>query len=309
MGVEMTTLLYICIGITVVAVCTAVSAIMLYRRSIHKTMKTIENMLDAAINGSFSEDVFDESVLSSIEANFVRFLSICSVSSKNLLAEKNKINELISDISHQTKTPLANILLYSQLLSEYELSQDTSTCVKALSTQAEKLNFLIQALLKTSRLETGIITVSPRRESVHKLLDAALEQITPKADAKGISVFREDTVIHAYFDLKWTSEAVYNIMDNAIKYTETGGNMDIKVMAYELFCRIDITDSGIGIAEEEQGKIFTRFYRSPTVNSQEGVGIGLFLAREIIAAEGGYIKVRSHYDRGSTFSIFLPMDT
>ncbi|MNW68015.1 Signal transduction histidine-protein kinase ArlS [compost metagenome] len=98
-------------------------------------------------------------------------------------------------------------------------------------------------------------------------------------------------------------------MDNAIKYTETGGSMDIKVMAYELFCRIDITDSGIGIAEEEQGKIFTRFYRSPTVNSQEGVGIGLFLAREIIAAEGGYIKVRSHYDRGSTFSIFLPMDT
>ncbi|MMZ48733.1 Alkaline phosphatase synthesis sensor protein PhoR [compost metagenome] len=309
MGVEMTTLLYICIGIAVVAVCTAVGAIMLYRRSIHKTMKTIENMLDAAINGSFSEDVFDESVLSSIEAKFVRFLSICSVSSKNLLAEKNKINELISDISHQTKTPLANILLYSQLLSEYELSQDTSTCVKALSTQAEKLNFLIQALLKTSRLETGIITVAPRQESVHKLLDAALEQITPKADAKGISVIREDTVIHAYFDLKWTSEAVYNIMDNAIKYTETGGSMDIKVMAYELFCRIDITDSGIGIAEEEQGKIFTRFYRSPTVNLQEGVGIGLFLAREIIAAEGGYIKVRSHYGRGSTFSIFLSMDT
>ncbi|NEU25784.1 HAMP domain-containing histidine kinase [Paenibacillus polymyxa] len=305
----MTTLLYICIGITVVAVCTAVGAIILYRRSIHKTLKTIENMLDAAINGSFSEDAFDESVLSSIEAKFMRFISISSVSSKNLLAEKNKINELISDISHQTKTPLANILLYSQLLSEYELSQDTSTCVKALSAQAEKLNFLIQALLKTSRLETGIITVAPRRESVHKLLDAALEQITPKADAKGISVIREDTVIHAYFDLKWTSEAVYNIMDNAIKYTETGGSMIIKVIAYELFCRIDITDNGIGIAEEEQGKIFTRFYRSPTVNTQEGVGIGLFLAREIIAAAGGYIKVHSHYGCGSTFSIFLSMDT
>ncbi|MBJ8192387.1 sensor histidine kinase, partial [Bacillus cereus] len=109
---------------------------------------------------------------SAIEAKFAKFLSICSVSSKNLLAEKNKINELISDISHQTKTPLANILLYSQLLSEYELSQDTSTCVKALSAQAEKLNFLIHALVKTSRLETGIITVSPRRESVQKLLDA-----------------------------------------------------------------------------------------------------------------------------------------
>ncbi|WP_152379475.1 sensor histidine kinase [Paenibacillus brasilensis] len=305
----MTTLLYIGIGIGVAAVCTAVVAIMLYRRSVQRTMKTIENMLDAAINGSFSEDVFDESVLSAIEAKFAKFLSICSVSSEKLLAEKNKINELISDISHQTKTPVANILLYSQLLSEYELPQDTSTCVKALSAQAEKLNFLIHALVKTSRLETGIITVSPRRESVQKLLNAALEQITPKADAKGISVVMEDTSIHANFDLKWTIEAVYNIMDNAIKYTETGGRMTIKVMAYELFCRIDITDSGIGIAEEEQGKIFTRFYRSPTVNTKEGVGIGLFLAREIIAAAGGYIKVRSHDGCGSTFSIFLSMDT
>ncbi|QNR66859.1 HAMP domain-containing histidine kinase [Paenibacillus peoriae] len=305
----MTVLNYICIGITIIALFAVGTAILLYRKNVHKTMKTIQEMIDTAIDGNFSEHVFDESVLSAVETKLARFLSICTVSSKNLLAEKNKINELISDISHQTKTPVANILLYSQLLSEYELSQDAFTCVKALSAQAEKLNFLIHALVKTSRLETGIITVSPRRESVQKLLDAALEQIIPKAETKGISVVMEDTVIHAYFDLKWTSEAVYNIMDNAIKYTETGGNMNIKVMAYDLFCRIDIIDNGIGIAEEEQGKIFTRFYRSPTVNSQEGVGIGLFLAREIIAAEGGYIKVRSRYGSGSTFSIFLSMDT
>ncbi|MCP3796573.1 sensor histidine kinase KdpD [Paenibacillus sp. CH40] len=305
----MAVLNYICVGITIIALFAVGTAILLYRKNVHKTMKTIQEMIDTAIDGNFSEHVFDESVLSAVETKLARFLSICTVSSKNLLAEKNKINELISDISHQTKTPVANILLYSQLLSEYELSQDAFTCVKALSAQAEKLNFLIHALVKTSRLETGIITVSPRRESVQKLLDAALRQIMPKAEAKGISVVMEDTVIHAYFDLKWTSEAIYNIMDNAIKYTETGGNMNIKVMAYDLFCRIDIIDNGIGIAEEEQGKIFTRFYRSPTVNSQEGVGIGLFLAREIIAAEGGYIKVRSCYGSGSTFSIFLSMDT
>lgn len=272
-------------------------------------MKTIQEMIDTAIDGNFSERVFDESVLSAVETKLARFLSICSVSSKNLLAEKNKINELISDISHQTKTPVANILLYSQLLSEYELSQDASTCVKALSTQAEKLNFLIQALLKTSQLETGIITVSPRQESVHKLLHSAKEQIMPKAVAKGISVVMENTTIHACFDLKWTTEAVYNIMDNAVKYTEAGGSISMNVIAYDLFCQIDITDNGIGIAENEQGKIFTRFYRSPTVNTQEGVGIGLFLAREILAAEGGYIRVRSRYGRGSTFSIFLSMDT
>ncbi len=297
-----------CIGITVTALFTATAVIILYRKNMYKTMKTIEDMIDAAIDGNFSERVFDESVLSAVETKLAQFLSICSVSSKNLLAEKNKINELISDISHQTKTPIANILLYSQLLSEYELPEDGSICAKALSTQAEKLNFLIQALLKTSQLETGIITVSPRQEPVQKLLCTAREQIMPKAEVKGISVVMENTTIHACFDLKWTAEAVYNIMDNAVKYTEAGGSITIKVIAYDLFCRIDITDSGIGIGEEEQGKIFTRFYRSPTVNSQEGVGIGLFLAREILAAEGGYIKVFSRYGRGSIFSIFLPME-
>lgn len=304
----MTTLNYVCIGIAITAVFAATAVILLYRKNIHKTMKTLEKMIETAIDGNFSERVFDESVLSAVEAKLAQFLSICSVSSKNLLAEKNKINELISDISHQTKTPVANILLYSQLLSEYKLPEDGSICVKALSTQAEKLNFLIQALLKTSQLETGMITVSPRQESVQKLLHTAREQIMPKADAKGISVVMENTTIHACFDLKWTVEAVYNIMDNAVKYTETGGSIVIKVIAYDLFCRIDITDSGIGIAEEEHSKIFTRFYRSSTVNSQEGVGIGLFLAREIITAEGGYIKLWSRRGSGSTFSIFLPID-
>ncbi|KAF6609501.1 HAMP domain-containing histidine kinase, partial [Paenibacillus sp. EKM208P] len=98
--------------------------------------------------------------------------------------------------------------------------------------------------------------------SVQKLLHSAKEQIMPKADGKGISVVMENTTIYACFDLKWTSEAVHNIMDNAVKYTETGGSIIINVIAYDLFCRIDITDNGIGIAEEEKSKIFLRFYRS-----------------------------------------------
>ncbi|MCP3780245.1 HAMP domain-containing histidine kinase [Paenibacillus sp. MZ03-122A] len=175
-----------------------------------------------------------------------------------------------------------------------------------MASRAEKLNFLTNTLVKTSRLEVGIITVSPRQESVQELLHVAREQMMPKADTKGISIVMENTTIHTCFDLKWTAEAVYNIMDNAVKYTETGGSITIKVIAYDLFCRIDITDSGIGIAEDELSKIFMRFSRYPTVSSQEGVGIGL-LAREIIAAQGGYIKVQSRCGSGSTFSLFLPM--
>ena len=263
-------------------------------------------MLDAAIDGSFVESMYDESALSAVEAKMARYLSLCAVSSKNLLTEKDKIKGLISDISHQTKTPIANILLYSQLLSEHELPEDCATCVHALTNQAEKLNFLIGALVKLSRLETGLITVSPKQEAVQRLLEEVRGQIIFEAEAKGISIAVEDTGISACFDLKWTVEAVYNIVDNAIKYTESSGRITISVIPYEMFCRIDISDNGIGIAEDEQSKIFTRFYRSGAVSQQEGVGIGLFLAREILAAEGGYIKVASMPGSGSVFSVFLP---
>ncbi len=299
---------YICIGIAVVALFIAAIAIILYRQNTKLMLERIGYMLDTAINGSFEEGVFDESVISAVESKLARFLSTCAVSSKNLTAEKDKIKKLISDISHQTKTPIANILLYSQLLSEHELPEECSVCVKALSSQAEKLNFLINALVKASRLETGIITVIPKQEKVQHLLDRVREEIMPKTENKKTLLTMEDTTISACFDLKWTTEAVYNIVDNAVKYTGNGGSVIIRTMLYELFCRIDITDNGIGIAEEEQSKIFTRFYRSGTVSDREGVGIGLFLAREIIAAQGGYIKVSSAQGRGSTFSIFLPKE-
>ncbi|MBP1761037.1 MAG: histidine kinase [Firmicutes bacterium] len=277
-----------------------------YRLKTKQTLKTIGDMVDAAIDGSFVESVYDESALSAVEAKLARYLSICTLSSKNLLTEKDKIKGLISDISHQTKTPIANILLYSQLLSEHELPEDCATCVQALSSQAEKLNFLIGALVKMSRLETGIITVSPKQETIQRLLDEVRDQIMLKADTKEVSVVMEDTAANACFDLKWTVEAVCNIVDNAVKYTERGGSIIVKVVPYEMFCRIDIVDNGIGIAPSEQSKIFNRFYRSGDVSQFEGIGIGLYLAREILAAEGGYIKVSSTPGSGSVFSVFLP---
>ena len=299
---------YAGIVIAIIAIIAAMTTIILYRLKAKNIIEKINIMLEKAIDGNFVESVFDESALSSVESKLARYLSICASSSKNLLEEKDKIKKLISDISHQTKTPITNILLYSQLLGERELPEDCVGLVKALSSQAEKLNFLISVLVKTSRLETGIITVLPKKESVQRLLNELREQIMPKAEAKAVSVTIEDTNINALFDLKWTTEAVYNIVDNAVKYTESGGSISIKVIPYEMFCRIDITDNGIGIAEHEQSKIFTRFYRSPSVNNQEGVGIGLFLAREILAAEGGYIKVLSILGKGSTFSVFLPIE-
>lgn len=269
------------------------------------TIETIENMLDAAMDGSFTETAFDESKLSALETKFAHYLSASETSSHNLALEKDRINSLIADISHQTKTPIANLLLYSELLKEEELSVSARTNVEAIYSQSEKLRFLIDALVKLSRLENGIITLSPQHTSLQSMLQNITEQYSAKATEKGLSLHLQDTNISATFDPKWTTEALANIVDNAIKYTEAG-TITISVTSYEMFVKIDITDTGVGISEGEQPKIFTRFYRSANTREQEGVGIGLYLARQIISGEGGYIKVTSISGKGSTFSVFLP---
>lgn len=279
--------------------------IYLYYLNTRRTMDTIAGMLEAAINGTFSEHKFDESRLSALETKFAHYLSSSEVSARNLAKDRDKIKTLISDISHQTKTPIANLLLYSELLQEQQLSDEARGYVDALHAQSQKLYFLIDFLVKLSRLENGILKLTPRQDALQPMLDKVWEQLHPKAEAKGLTLRLEPTDCTACFDARWTDEALCNIVDNAIKYTETGG-VSISVTAYELFVCIEVTDSGTGISEEEQAKVFSRFYRAPEAAGTEGIGIGLYLAREIVAGQGGYIRVASAKGRGSTFAVFLP---
>ena len=200
----------------------------------------------------------------------------------------------------------SNLLLYSELLKEETLPASAKANVEALYKQSEKLRFLIDSLVKLSRLENGIISLAPPQQAaLQPLLESVVEQYAAKVSEKGLSLQLQDTDAFAVFDFKWTAEALANIVDNAIKYTEHG-TIRISAVSYEMFARIDISDTGSGIPETEQAKIFARFYRSKAVQEQEGVGIGLYLARQIISGEGGYIKIASVPGKGSTFSIFLP---
>ena len=270
-----------------------------------RTMDTLEKMIDSAADGEYSETKFDESRLSALETKFSNYLSSSNTSSKNIMKEKDKIKTLISDISHQTKTPISNLILYSELIEEGDLSEDMRSNVEAIKQQAEKLEFLIKSLVKLSRLENGILNLSPRKEEIQPMLQDIYERYISKASEKNLELNIEKTTSKATFDRKWTTEALGNIVDNAIKYTNTG-EINIKVHEYEIFTRIDISDTGIGIAETEQAEVFSRFYRSQSVHNDEGVGIGLYLTREIISSEGGYIKLTSELGVGSTFSVYIP---
>ena len=291
--------------ITMLAAAIAAVAFLYERWNLKRTFDTLESMLQAAINGDFSESQFDESRLSKTEAIFARYLNASAVSAKATAREKDKIKTLIADISHQTKTPIANLMLYSELLQESDLADDQRESANAIHQQTAKLQFLIESLVKLSRLDNGIIQLSPHREHVIEVMQAVYDEMLPKACAKELTLVLTPGDAIAVFDLKWTIEALGNIVDNAIKYTKAG-SVCLSCQEYDLFARIDVSDTGIGISEEEQPKIFRRFYRSAGADTEEGVGIGLYLAREIIGTQGGYIKIKSAPGEGSTFSVFLP---
>lgn len=273
-----------------------------------RIMEHMNRMLEAAADGSFQEEVYDESLLSSVETKLAHYLAASAVSARNLTEEKEKVKRLIADISHQTKTPIANLLLYTQMLEERELAGEDREFVQELSRQAQKLHFLIVSLVKASRLETGMFVLHPIWDFVSPMLEEVISQIAPKADGRNQTIEFEPAGICACFDRKWTVEAIYNIVDNAVKYSPPGGKLRISLMDTELFVRIEIQDCGIGIAEEDTPKIFQRFYRGRSVSAEEGVGIGLYLTRQIIAGENGYLKVKSAEGKGSSFFVYLPKD-
>jgi signal transduction histidine kinase len=288
------------------AVTGALAVILWERIRTKRVMDTLDKMLDDAICGVFAQERFDESRLSGVEAKLSKYLSASVVSARNVAEEKDKIKTLIADISHQTKTPLANVLLYAGLLEEQPLTEQGRRCVEALESQAEKLQILIEALVKTSRLETGVLAMHPEPGRLSAIVESAAAQLMPKAAEKDIALTVVPGETEALCDPKWTREAVCNLLDNAVKYTPAGGRVTVETAAYEMFSRITVTDTGAGIPEEEQAKVFRRFYRGAAHYGDEGVGIGLYLVRQIAAEQGGYVKVSSQSGKGSAFSLYLP---
>ncbi len=274
-----------------------------------KTLDRLNRMLDDGIAGRFSESDYDESKISRLESKWKHYLVQSSLSKKNLDRERENIKGMISDISHQTKTPMTNIRMYSELLKEHlqEKSDRTGAgLAEEIIRQTEKLDFLIQCLTKLSRLESGTVNVFPKNNSLFDLLNDAVGSIKPKSENKKISVtFSVEKSVSACFDMKWTKEALGNILDNAVKYSPEGSRITVEVKNYEMYAEVIVRDEGRGIPEDEIPKIFGRFYRGTDVRDEEGVGIGLFLAREIIKRENGYIKVNSVVGEGSAFSVFL----
>ena len=275
-----------------------------FRRKEKALLRRLQVMIDSAVNGKLERSEISEAQLSAIENSLKRYLDDSQLGNQGHQQQKDMMESLISDIAHQTLTPISNIKIYTELLAEQ--NEEGQVEIQTIQEQTDKLDFLIHSLVKLSRLESGIVVADIRETELSRLLDAADREYRGRAEAKQITFEVPGSELKAKFDVKWTGEALGNIIDNAIKYTMPGGTVKITVEKYSFFIKLSVADSGIGIGAEELNKVFSRFFRSQSVSEQPGVGIGLFLAREIIQKQKGYIKVSSEMGQGSVFSIFLP---
>lgn len=285
--------------------------LLLNERAYESDMVTRLSDLIDTITELRNEPIFPENedtLLSKLQSQVIKLTDILKAQKNKIASEKSEIETLISDLSHQLKTPTATLSLYGELLANQDITEDErKQYIIELNITIEKLVFLIDSLIKMGRLETGLIHLNPEQSAITDTVLKAVKSNMAKAKEKQIDITytinKEVTLRH---DRNWTAEAIYNILENAVKYTPENGRINIEVIPYEMFLRIDIEDNGPGIPEEEQAKIFGRFYRGANTADTEGLGIGLYLSREIITRQGGYLKLSSDKS-GSKFSVFLPM--
>ena len=269
--------------------------------------KTLENMIDGDEEPKQTDN--SETLFARINHRLTRLYQIMQGNRRKVEEERQELQTLVSDISHQVKTPVSNLKMVTDtLLTRPVTEAERIDFIKGVRSQTDKLDFLFQALVKTSRLETGVIRLEKKPGRIYDTVAQAMSGIVYAAEKKqiGVSVDCPENLTVAH-DSKWTAEALFNLLDNAVKYTPAGGKITVTVEEWEMYAEIKVADTGKGISESNQAAIFRRFYREEEVHDQPGVGIGLYLAREIITQQGGYIKVVSELGNGSAFYIMLPL--
>lgn len=276
-----------------------------YRNNILRQYNNFLNKADEILSGKPIDIMYDESIDSAISERLNRIVEISRMQKEVAEEERDIIKSLLSNISHQIRTPLTNITLYAGLLKDEVKESSAFRLADKIEKNAEKLEFFMKELLKSSYAEQEIISVKPKIVELDKVMKKSCQSVELDAMKKNIHVSSEYTNYKVFADLKWTEEVFTNIIENAIKYSPNGTEIIIKSILYESFVCVQIIDNGIGIPEQEQGKIFQRFYQGSNVTDKQGFGIGLYLAREVLRKQQGYMKIKSGLNNGTTVEVFL----
>ena len=288
----------ILVGILVILI-----GILLYKYIVLRgEIRELSDYIDKALDGNLEITEFDEKELSKIKSKLIKFLYASQVKEAKINSEKSKTKDLIADISHQTKTPITNLSLYISLLED----DPKDEYLEIIKYELNKLEFLIQNLVKSSRLESDIISLQKHQANLKDIVEDVLREFKVILDEKCISINLKNEDLIFNLDERWLKEAIHNLVDNAIKYSPKGSTINISVYKSYLNYNIDIENECEDISEETLPKIFERFYRGKNSVSKDGLGLGLFIAREIIEKHGANIRASLDENR-IKFSVDFPL--
>ena len=277
------------------------------------TLKPVEELakksrLSAPLETKYKELYPIAEILNRKNEEIERQMDVIKHEQARVASAQESKHEFISNITHEMNTPLTNIRMYCDFLQMPDLSAENKNhFLSNISRQAEKLGWFGEGFEKATRLETDIITLTPVEQELLPIILEAANQASPRAEAKGREIRLEgDRGIRVCVDGKWTLEAVFNLLDNAVKYGAQGSDILIRMSACELYACIEVCSEGNRIPEAERNTVFQRFYRGKQAAMlQEGVGLGLFLTRKIISDQGGYVSIDNYGENGNSFRIFV----
>ena len=304
----------IIIGIGMTGITAALLGLLYVRRRYFLLYQKVQQFQKTILeNGKIQADTDREGAEDVIRDGFLRIQEKYEMEAEEARQDKQAVQGLISDLSHQLKTPLANIRLYQELLRNPSLSKEKREALQQrLEEQTGKLDWLLAVLFQMVDLERGVASLAVEEGPALPALTRAMETVLPRAEQKKIQ-FRvteyEDrrwSDLTLLYDPRWTEEVFVNLLENAVKYSPGGSDIVLSMEVYETYGAVLIEDQGPGISREEYSRIFQKFYRGEQAKDKEGWGIGLYLSRLILEREQGYIKMESEVGKGSTFAVFLP---
>lgn len=278
---------------------------------VNRTLGLVDDTIDALIGGGWAEHFPAEAddLLGKFQDRIGKLYEILNAHKLREQKLREELSSLVADLVHQINTPLTNLKLYASFLEE-DLERETRReFLEHMKEQVERLQWFGEGFDKVARLETDLIRLEHRVQPVLPLVLWAVDQVALKAAARGLTVaLKGEQKAEAFCDRKWTQEALFNLLDNGVKYAVRKGELTVRITPMELYLRIDVEDVSAPIQKEEYPRLFQRFYRGRNAAMvQEGVGLGLFLARQILEEEGGYIQVEPGPEGGNRFSLFLKM--
>lgn len=270
-------------------------------RKLYKKIKEIDYDVDKILQGNYEINILDynEGSLSSLKNNIYKMTVKLRESNELISKEKNNLEELLEDISHQIKTPLTSMYMINDILQKETNSKVRQEFLDKNEKQINRIEWLVTSLLKMSRLDNGSVKLKKEMTNVDTMLTKAITPILPLIESKNIKVKHEKQNLKIKIDPDWTSEALLNIIKNACEHTKD--SVTITTSSNPLYTAIEVKDNGEGIDKKDLSHLFERFYRGN--HNKESIGIGLSMSKKIIELQNGTIEVKSHVGKGSTFIV------